>query len=336
MPNVSDADGGGVTPASARARARRALLVCAGLLVAIALLAGATSLPAACASCHAMTPYARAVTASAHKGVDCYACHLARGPWGFAAQKADEWFRMYPAAAFGGTKVDGPGARVERSSCLACHPRVLDGAVAPGRIRIAHVTCAVAQACDSCHGGVAHGKSTRWVRSYSMDECVACHRATRGAPVMCDSCHTGRGERERLATGPWQVTHGPMWRQTHGMGAIRYCATCHPDSYCVKCHGTPLPHPVDFGHTHGPDSLRRGSKCAECHSQGYCDGCHGIAMPHPAGFLPAHDKVAKRPDDPVCLRCHSDKDCTGCHQRHAHPARSSDGRTLPQPKTGVR
>jgi len=227
-------------------------------------------------------------------------------------------FGMFPAAVMG-RGVQGPGTRIARERCLDCHNDVLERVVDAKGTRIRHGECAKDAACDTCHGTAAHGSATRWVRQPVMDDCVRCH-LSRKASVACDACHTEKSSAQRLAAGPWQVTHGANWRKTHGMGDITVCSVCHPQSKCVTCHGTPLPHAEDFGRTHGASATSPEQKCDGCHDRKvFCTGCHGIEMPHPATFLAGHSKIAKSRQDKSCLKCHYQDDCDGCHEKHTHP-----------------
>ena len=294
------------------------LAVLALAVVVLAAVAAVGSSPRACGACHAMRPYAEALAKTPHSGVACYGCHLDDGWNTWPAFKAREIARMYPAA-LAGKDVAGPGIRVTRNACLGCHEAVMAKTVESAGTRIRHASCAEGAACDQCHGGTGHGTATRWVRQPVMDDCVRCHLA-RNTTVACDTCHADKSTAERLAAGPWQVTHGVNWRATHGMGDITVCAVCHPPSKCVQCHGIPLPHPVDFGRTHGTDAAKPESSCAQCHERkSFCDVCHGLEMPHPAGFLPGHSKVAKSRTDAACLKCHVEQDCLDCHRKHTHP-----------------
>jgi hypothetical protein len=164
-----------------------------------------------------------------------------------------------------------------------------------------------------------------------MEECVACHKQS-GALASCDACHSEKGERERLAKGPWQVTHGRTWERTHGMGTLEWCATCHPAGYCTRCHGVDLPHPAGFGRTHGALAKQPQSKCLSCHEKTtLCDSCHGVEMPHPKGFLARHSKIAASEGDPKCLSCHFQRDCAACHTMHIHPGSTDGTARLPRP-----
>lgn len=298
------------------------LAVLAGLVVVVAALAAVTSSPASCRSCHAMRPFADSLKQSPHAQVTCYRCHLERGVWSFPSQKAAEWTSML-GASLRGTGLSGTTTPVSSAACLRCHARVKRGVVEAKGIRIDHSSCAAAPAaCTDCHSAVAHGATTRWVATPVMEECVRCH-AEKDAPTACDSCHKGKRERERLRVGPWQVTHGKTWQATHGLGDLRFCRTCHPSDYCVRCHATPLPHGADFGRTHGAQAKLTGAKCLTCHDkQQLCDSCHKIEMPHPAGFLPKHSALAKSLGEKTCRRCHDEVDCTACHEAHVHPGRT--------------
>jgi hypothetical protein len=234
-------------------------------------------------------------------------------------------FVMYPGQIFGADP-DGPADETARGACLGCHEPVLNGTIESLGIRINHGVCAPTGTCDACHSGVAHGEQVRWLREPVMEECVACHRAA-SATDACDACHQGKSETERLSTGPWQVTHGANWKQTHGMGSLKSCSVCHPQDYCVRCHGTELPHSVDFGTTHGNDAIAENASCGSCHeTASFCEPCHAAPMPHPDGFLIEHSGIAKGYEDESCLKlCHRQEDCADCHVAHTHPGRT-DGR----------
>jgi len=293
----------------------------ATVLVLVVALA-ASSTPKACSACHAMEPYAQAQAAGAHKNISCYECHLQAGLWDWPAFKLTEVLRMYPR--LGASTLAGPASRISPAPCLACHANVLSETVVSGGIRIEHRFCAPQDSCDGCHSATAHGESVRWARQPSMEECVACHVA-ESAATECDTCHEGRIETERLEAGPWQITHGSSWQNTHGMGDLRYCRTCHPADYCTPCHKTALPHGVDFPAVHGIEALKKDNTCLECHDRPtLCDPCHGLEMPHPGTFLAKHDTIAKNRRDAACLDCHRVTDCEACHAAHTHPG-STDG-----------
>lgn len=313
--------------------ARRGLLFAGVLAVAVlAVLAGGSS-PAACSGCHAMRPFSQALEASSHAAVNCYRCHLQLGAWSYPGFKSEELLRMYPDS-IAGRGLSGPSREISRAACLDCHESVLNDVTDAAGLRIDHAACAAGSSCDQCHSTVAHGSAVRWPREPLMEDCIQCHRSA-GAPVGCDSCHAGKSERDRLTRGPWQVTHGPKWEKTHGMGSLQYCVTCHPDDYCVKCHNVVLPHTEGFGRSHGKQALAPAAKCLDCHDKvQLCDGCHGLPMPHPAGFLALHSKQAVSAEDPACVElCHKATDCVACHVKHTHPGNTAG--TLGDPTTGA-
>lgn len=289
------------------------LLAAVALGLVLAVTVG--SQPGTCASCH--SAQAVALADSAHFPIGCYDCHA------FGAEivgfKAAEIARMYPRGLFGG-QPRGAVSVIGREACEACHVDVL-GSATEGvtGIRIVHETCATGITCDPCHATVAHGDAVRWIREPVMEDCTGCHQRS-DAPIACDTCHLERSLDDRLSAGPWQVTHGPNWQSTHGMGALDSCVVCHPDDYCVRCHGVAVPHPDTFGGEHGQQALAPEAKCDNCHRSGaYCDSCHGTEMPHPAGFLRRHSDEAGTIDNPACIRCHAVEDCERCHVRHVHP-----------------
>lgn len=293
-------------------------LVISFLVVAVAAGTWVSSLTATCSSCH--DEQAGHMATSTHANISCYSCHLEGGVWGFLDQKASEVFRMYPAAAIGGVKLDGPGRPVLRATCVKCHENLPTDVLESQGLRIRHDVCAAAPAeCNSCHNTVAHGATVRWRREPTMDDCLGCH-AEYEAQVECDTCHAGKLERERLESGPWQVTHGPEWQGAHGMGDLATCVSCHPASKCIGCHMTEIPHPASFSASHGKQALSDKARCSQCHrSEEWCTACHGVEMPHPEGFLKVHSRSAKSRSDAKCTRCHAPEDCINCHVAHTHP-----------------
>lgn len=313
-------------------RRRRLTLwaIAAGVLALLAVVAGAGSSPSACVSCHTV-----AQSTGAHADAACYDCHLEQGTWSLPGAKAHELFGMYPAALVGREARDTSGMRVGRTPCLECHDAVLGQVVSADGLRIDHASCAPApRLCSDCHdraGHVASEDGGSWTRTPVMEECVACHESEK-APAGCDTCHEGRLERDRLARGPWQITHGPTWRTTHGMGTLSGCRTCHDEAFCGKCHGVGYPHGADFGRTHGAKSRTATANCVSCHkSEQFCADCHGVAMPHPDGFLKQHPSTTDGVDDRRCVTCHPQDDCARCHERHIHPGGANG---LPVPRKG--
>jgi len=294
-----------------------ALLLTAFVTVVAA--AGPSSL---CGSCHAMRPYAGTLAESEHGSTGCVTCHAPTSAdrMGMAGRVIT---RMLPAAFMGAAQVTGPAQGVADEGCVSCHRADIEGMADRDGIRVLHPACASGSPCIDCHGEVAHADTARVRRTYTMESCTACHQSEK-ATLECDACHSAHTQHERLERGPWQVTHGSQWSQTHGLGSLRSCGVCHPSDYCVRCHGTVLPHPAGFGQSHGDEAAEDLSVCVACHdADALCTPCHGIEMPHPDGFLPEHSSITDGVEDPACVRCHDPEECVACHVRHVHPGNAA-------------
>lgn len=303
------------TPRSQRVR----ILIALGLVGVLGAVLAGGSAPVVCGACHG--DQHDALDATAHADVGCYDCHLDNGAWGLAEQKSEELFRMYPAALFG-RDMARPADTTSRDVCLGCHGDVSGTTTDGERFSIVHDSCASGPTCDTCHAPTAHGTAMRWQPGPVMEECVSCHSA-EDAPISCDTCHA-EGDYRRptdAPRGPWQVTHGKHWEQTHGLGDTEVCVTCHPDDYCTRCHGVAVPHTEDFGSEHGTAAIESPDSCAKCHTSRteFCDACHTMEMPHPDGFLPSHSQIASSRTEGRCFICHADRDCENCHAAHVHP-----------------
>lgn len=287
----------------------------AALLATIVLMLGVYDVVAlpGCESCHNSGDLGAATAASPHAKVDCRSCHVAPDPLGRVAFALRQPFHMYIRVSGAATR---DRAAVPDDRCVTCHQGLSGGTVSRNGLRIAHASCAVGAACSDCHSSVAHGKATSWVRTYTMDGCLACHVPEKN--VACDLCHEGRGASGRISSGSFAITHGPQWQSTHGMGDSTTCMVCHPSDDCVQCHGSGLPHDADFFGKHGDLSAQPEAKCDLCHEQSFCESCHGIVMPHPQDFTKTHANASKE-DRALCERCHAESDCTTCHEMHVHP-----------------
>jgi len=308
----------------ARRGPRIGLVVLVGVLVLLVGLMGiavAGSNSRACSACHGKQT--ASLASSPHTHESCYQCHLDNGAWGMVGQKGAELGLMYPAAVLGRGLVQ-PARMTSRENCLKCHTVVLTKVTTSHGLRMNHATCAPGPTCDTCHSSVAHGEAVRWNPGLSMDQCIACH-SQRNVSTVCTTCHLGDPGDRPSSSGAWQVVHGPNWRTTHGMGDQKTCGGCHEPSYCARCHGVPVPHPQEFGATHGAAAQKDTAACLVCHKSqtAFCDACHGMPMPHPVGFLKEHNAIAKGEADPRCIRCHVASDCTLCHANHVHPGASA-------------
>lgn len=308
-------------------RRRVAVVALVAVVAAVLVIVGAgASTPGACTLCHGAQ--AEALSSSSHKGVSCLRCH-AFGPRQVQA-RLDVALRMVPAS-LGGVELEGPGRPLGNAACIQCHGDILTGEVIEANgLRINHRECSASTQCAGCHSAAVHGRSTRVIRTSSMSECTVCH-VERTVSVACDSCHKGKMPSDRVRDPVWVRTHGTQWEALHGLGDLRTCAVCHAPDDCAECHGAGVPHPADFGSTHGRYAIDTGrERCLTCHKVAtFCESCHGgMEMPHPEGFLQRHSSIATSQEDPVCMPCHSVPDCVSCHTFHVHPggARSSVSR----------
>lgn len=297
-------------------------LVVAGFALFVLGLATAPVVPGWCSSCHAMRPFAEAQARTVHADLACVRCHGA-SPGAYASITARQVTTMLPRFVWtlGRGGVDGPSNGMADVGCRSCHGERIDaGAVGRRGLRMRHSSCVGRRAsCIECHSTSAHGGVTRVARGFTMDRCLSCHDGEKTSSD-CDLCHVAKLPSDRVARGPWAVTHGPNWEQAHGLGDQRTCRACHPADYCRRCHKIDLPHPESFPRTHGASALQARRECLRCHEEdGFCTPCHGMQMPHPAKFLPEHPKSAKSYEDPKCLRCHPGETCEACHTAHTHP-----------------
>ena len=299
---------------------RMALYAVAGIaLIAVLGLTLTATTDVVCSSCHVMRIYSDGLAEAQHATIDCHSCHSST-PEARISLTSNVVTKMIPATLFGADDVSGPGTRIPGGACLSCHAEVMNTVTDTRGIRIDHASCvSETGACDACHTTATHGEAARWPRQIVMEECTICH-VENGASIECDICHQGKLQSERLARGPWRVTHGPEWQTTHGAGTLDACRTCHPPNYCTDCHGLELPHPASFGLVHGTAAIGLKDTCEDCHDrQDFCDACHGAKMPHPASFLPDHPEIADGYEDEGCLSCHRQVDCDNCHILHTHP-----------------
>lgn len=300
---------------------RKVVIWLAVAIVALAIAAAgsvtvsAVTLPG-CEACHLTGVFGADTAASPHGSVACVDCHVdkrAAGRIGFATRQV---FQMVIPLI---RDTDRGFADVSRERCLGCHDHVQAGTVSESNgLRIIHAKCAPGTSCTTCHSVTAHGASTRWPRTSTMESCYECHKDSRNV-ASCDSCHADRESRERISSGSFRVTHGPEWETTHGMGDTATCSACHDDTKCGSCHGVGVPHEGDFLEAHSKFSLDKGAKCTSCHTKRFCSDCHGYPMPHTVKFTLDHAKTVEKDGEKKCLRCHDKADCTTCHVDHVHP-----------------
>lgn len=299
-------------------RARVVSIVGIALAVVAAVVAGSVAVSAAfmpgCARCHMVGTFKSATESGSHAELECSACHGGTTVHSRTVFGVNQVFGMVGGMA----EVDPSIAYVASAKCSTCHETQLEKPTESSGLRVRHETCAVGRECTDCHSPVAHGTAVSWPRTVTMEMCFECHgKGNVGAE--CDSCHTAKLPTDRVQSGSFSVTHGPNYKQTHGMGSMDTCAACHVQAKCAKCHGPGLPHEPDFVSKHGPFTRAPNAKCTTCHVERFCTDCHLYSMPHPARFVADHSDVVERDGQAGCLRCHAQNDCQQCHLDHVHP-----------------
>lgn len=287
-------------------------------LVYLASLGALSRADVVCTSCHAMRPYADATAATPHRLAGCVRCHSAAGAFGMLVDGLALQRRVQNAVL---SRPVGSDAWTGDASCRSCHADVRKRmVVGDDDISVRHLDFYDVN-CLECHAGTGHKLPKREYAAALMEDCTGCHRVSYLNDEACETCHASDWYAESsLTKTTWRVTHGPQWEDTHGMGDLTRCSMCHPQTYCVDCHGTVIPHAGDWPSRHGRglgDSAR--SSCEKCHASSWCLDCHGIEMPHASWFLRDHSQIAEQSGDELCLRCHDSAGCDACHALAEHP-----------------
>jgi len=129
--------------------------------------------------------------------------------------------------------------------------------------------------CKGCHGGrvlpwTPRHEKADWIKTHGdealragSDNCFQCHDF---GLKFCDDCHK---------TKPPSHQPPEKWRTIHAEAArsdTRVCYSCHPTSFCKKCH---LNHEAGWIDNHPAFVHKNGRlSCKECHSDSACGFCH--------------------------------------------------------------
>lgn len=139
--------------------------------------------------------------------------------------------------------------------------------------------------CDVCHRQPVHQETL--IRRPSMVDCYTCHSDAPGAvaPATCSLCHPPgfnklpRSHNQKFYAGG----HAVIVKQS----GTAECFACHPGNettFCLKCHGLPIPHPSGWapatgGHpgAHVDRAWAEPSICVKCHHNRVAPpaGCYG-------------------------------------------------------------
>ena len=292
------------------------IMVCVTILILALGTAGViiTAQPIFCRTCHLEKDVYKTWTKSPHKEISCLKCHQKPGTIGYLTSQVKMIKRIF---SFLRSSYREPlTSNISNSSCLQCHRKIRKTTVVKNAIRVRHKDfLKEGQMCTDCHSTVGHRGTLKKQENPSMDKCTGCHN-NEIASTKCKTCHVEEVKREVRHSGPWGVTHGKYWRQTHGMGNLTSCIICHSKKDCSRCH-IEMPHNENWPYRHGNMALK--NDCFQCHVKNFCDDCHRMEMPHPSSFLPKHPEIAEKKGSEFCKRCHVKDDCQLCHVRHIHP-----------------
>lgn len=266
--------------------------------------------------------------------------------------------------------------------------------IPPPQLKFNHQIHAARQIpCARCHGDLTKVDLATRAQLPRMSTCLSCHTAglhearsgalpgekPRFASARCATCHLAG------ADGTLQVdlpsgrlvpsgslrgdTHGATFAQSHGTvarNALDYCASCHRQSVCQRCHnGVVKPmdfHGGDYVTRHPIDARRNQPDCGSCHRrQTFCLGCHerlGVTShdtlpgsPSPSAFFPAsprrfhpegwaatipgpgHHSFEAQRNLRSCTSCHREETCLACHS--ALPGGRMPAGVSPHPRDWV-
>ncbi len=304
---------------------------------------------ATCDVCHVVRPEVVTYKHTAHyrAGVGCQECHTKPGVFNYLIRNLQG---MSNLILYASNTYERPiTSYVGDANCTQCHPNSqIEKDIVVGNIRVNHTGLRQAgYQCLTCHANISHpGTKLAVSRSAQnpMSICARCHDGVK-LPDTCGTCHVNGvpANSPKLAM-PLHVTatqcrgchqqkdfctkchnglempHPVGWtRKTHGTVVLDrgkgICASCHTKkdpTFCIDCHGLPMPHPADWRTAHAPVGQSQPGKCVKCHGQDSCMRCHGLQMPHPAGWLGTHPSVALSSPS-LCSRCHSSSFCFACH-----------------------
>ncbi|MFN7922640.1 MAG: cytochrome c3 family protein [Bryobacteraceae bacterium] len=92
---------------------------------------------------------------------------------------------------------------------------------------------ATTNACQACHRGLEHSRTTDHSVFPAMQDCLVCH-AKVDNPFSCEKCHTPGAHLK-------PVSHGKEWVDVHSSGKANLnkasCVVCHGRRFtCLGCH----------------------------------------------------------------------------------------------------
>ena len=149
--------------------------------------------------------------------------------------------------------------------------------------------------CDECHVG-PHYSSYTILNWGHLDSCVG--------ELACTDCHAGELHRTDVRGDKGQCFDCHLARSV-----LVNCETCHIEG----CRGSAAAHGPGFLGEHGAQTQWEGIDCLVCHgSQSWCMDCHGLPMPHPDDIIDSHPLLVQGQPE-TCANCHGSQSCIRCH-----------------------
>jgi nitrate/TMAO reductase-like tetraheme cytochrome c subunit len=340
------------TPPPSKSKRRRRRLLFIGLPVAFVLLfAGLveyTSTSSFCSACHYMKPFFESWKTSAHKDVECKACHYPPGVRSFFRTKIEGlvmvgryWTRLYVKSK--------PWAEIQDASCLrpGCHERrLLEGKVQFGKVTFDHkahfedLKRGKTLRCTSCHSQIVQGEHI----TVTAESCFLCHFKDKTPAVRAGECAVCHRKDELLALKE-NFDHTPVYRNGYR------CDKCHsrivsgsgevPRENCFKCHfeNDRLEKYGDTDLMHRTHITANKIECEQCHRAiehkivkdietiADCQACHQGT--HAAQKILYTGQGGEGvPHATPNIMWEKGLSCQGCHMFHQGEARVDKGETL--------
>lgn len=263
----------------------------------------------ACTVCHSQVPQKTLATRDDYPTMDrCVKCHQIRGV-------STDCKTCHFAGESGRLVTSFPQGQLKpvRYHSFAAHTGdfLRDHSVAAQQNTAYCKNCHATSYCLDCHDGVNRDRRYHpgdWIAVHGtrsrIDDfrCQSCHRLQS----YCLDCHVKSGvasivstkdpftvergtiRRDRMTgvpNGPhpmaadgWLTPNNKNFHGFHAQRAIRSCASCHQEQYCVRCHGSGFPSngPSFGGNPHGSkekiEALR--SSAARSNNARACLKCH--------------------------------------------------------------
>ncbi len=245
-----------------------------------------------------------------------------------------------------GVKIDHDVHAKKEVTCAICHNRIAHKEDFPltltdpktGKKNRKHENFSKMTACFRCHSQ----NKTPEGGLEAPGKCLACHTADfelkpeshrepgffpkghaklakveASRVAVFDKVSESKGKAEGEAENSEAEGVGPGLVKVE---SLNECYTCHAESFCVDCHGVPMPHPAQFREKHGAYGKKAPKVCAKCHGSatGFCNECHhgtsiGWNYDPAMRWRVQHPGAVANVGASTCFQCHAPTYCADCH-----------------------